>query len=498
MKRLLIILLSIIAIVSCELAEQPLIEEIEENAPAWDSGMSGTGSEKNPYVIASEEEFLLFKENIENGTLETEGKVFSLESDLDFSDMESWDPVGNAERASEEAVGTVFKGMFDGNGHTITLPDMTDYAPTDTADSAFGLFSAVVGEGSGVRNLTVSGKLVTNSENAGMIAGLATNGAVIENCTTAVGSSITGAQAGGLVGRMMGSGKIIGSTNNASVTGTSGKAGGVAHTVYYPVDEPMDPAPFVLQGITNNGEITGTSYVGGIAGILTEVDVDDARNTGTVSAGKVVGGIVGRFDPPSSMRNTSNSGTIKALASSTDTFGGIVGAIGGDEANLEETSTFDNVTNEGEFDFTAQPVIDSVGGIYGVNEYKNVIVIKNSSNNASIDSQGVKIGGLVGTSQASSLTITDSHNHGEELKGPGYIGGLVGISTDNNVEVIGSSNKASLSGTKWIGGLIGQPQVSLLILPPIQGQSQQQKMIMQIRWMPILVVSSDWLLMPTL
>ncbi len=449
MKRLLIILLSIIAIVSCELAEQPLIEEIEENAPAWDSGMSGTGSEKNPYVIASEEEFLLFKENIENGTLETEGKVFSLESDLDFSDMESWDPVGNAERASEEAVGTVFKGMFDGNGHTIALPDMTDYTPTDTDDSAFGLFSAVVGEGSGVRNLTVSGKLVTNSENAGMIAGLATNGAVIENCTTAVGSSITGAQAGGLVGRMMGSGKITGSTNNASVTGTVEKAGGLAHVIYYP------SGSFVVSNSYNHGTIKGQNHVGGLVGLATSVAFSDSSNDGDVYGNYSTGGAIGCLNPDSSLSNVDNSGDIYAIGeTSNNGFGGIVGRTGDWEEAVTRKSTIDGSENTGNFIF-GETVITSSGGIVGsIGGANNLTVsITNSSNASDINSNGgSSIGGIVGA--ATAHFVVDTVSNTGKISGQSTIGGILG-SDSADLDMTGAENTGIISGGRLVGGIIG-------------------------------------------
>lgn len=450
MKRLLIILLSIIAIVSCELAEQPLIEEIEENAPAWDSGMSGgTGSAEDPYTIGSEEEFLLFKENIENGTLETEGKVFSLESDLDFSDMESWDPVGNAERASKEAVGTVFKGMFDGKGHTITLPDMTGYTPTDTTDSAFGLFSAVVGEGSGVRNLTVSGKLVTNSENAGMIAGLATNGAVIENCTTAVGSSITGAEAGGLVGRMMGSGKIIGSTNNASVTGTVEKAGGLAHVIYYP------SGSFVVSNSYNHGTIKGQNHVGGLVGLATSVAFSDSSNDGDVYGNYSTGGAIGCLNPDSSLSNVDNSGDIYAICeTSNNGFGGIVGRTGDWEEAVTRKSTIDGSENTGNFIF-GETVISSSGGIVGsIGGANNLTLsITNSSNASDINSNGgSSIGGIVGS--ATAHFVVDTVSNSGEISGQSAIGGILG-SDSADLEIAEAENTGIISGGRLVGGIIG-------------------------------------------
>ena len=435
-------------------AEEPAPDP--DPTPSWQiyGFAGGNGSENSPFIISDITHLNNLRTNVSKGT-SFSGNHFRLDADIDLSGESAFVPIGNASRLGGIVSGSIFKGMFDGNQHKIILPDMTAWEITDDTESSFGLFSAVSGAGSGVKNLTVSGKLVSNSESAGMIAGLISDGAVIENCTTEDGSSIEAAEAGGLVGRMMGSGSISKSTNNADVTATAGKAGGLAHSVYYP----SESSSLVIAESHNTGNIVGQSYTGGLVGIATGVDISGSDNSGSVTASKYIGGLIGRLNPDSTMTGCENTGAVCTPSEPGDysIFGGLVGAIGGTGKDWNIV-TISSSENNGTFSF-GQNAVSAVGGIVGLEESSSnggktkEITISGSSNSADIDSNGESsIGGIIGVAEGN-LEITEGTSNSGDIKGKARIGGLVGYAGDS-VVISGSSNTGAISGESALGGLI--------------------------------------------
>ncbi len=435
-------------------AEEPAPDP--DPTPSWQiyGFAGGNGSENSPFIISDITHLDNLRTNVSKG-ISFSGNHFRLDADIDLSGESTFAPIGNASRLGGIVSGRIFKGMFDGNQHKIILPDMTAWEITDDTESPFGLFSAVSGTGSGVKNLTVSGKLVSNSESAGMIAGLISDGAVIENCTTEDGSSIEAAEAGGLVGRMMGSGSISKSTNNADVTATAGKAGGLVHSVYYP----SGSSPLKIAESHNTGNIVGQSYTGGLVGIATGVDISESDNSGSVTASKYIGGLIGRLNPDSTMTGCENTGAVCTPSEPGDysIFGGLVGAIGGTgkDGNIVTISSSEN---NGTFSF-GQNAVSAVGGIVGLEESSSdggktkEITISGSSNSASIDSNGESsIGGIIGVAEGN-LKITEGTSNSGDITGKARIGGLVAYAGDS-VVISGSSNTGAISGESVLGGLI--------------------------------------------
>lgn len=161
----------------------------------------GSGTEDDPYLIATPEQFMKLAVEIENlaadddnwGEEYSYGKYWKQTADLVFND----DVTGCVSFSSGDAstidddnlrnytgIGyyldeydyQVFAGTYDGDGHTITGLYMS------TSSNATGLFN-VVWYGT-IKNLVVKDAYLTGNANVGLIAGKLEEGASIINCQT--------------------------------------------------------------------------------------------------------------------------------------------------------------------------------------------------------------------------------------------------------------------------------------------------------------------------
>lgn len=101
----------------------------------------------------------------------------------------------------------------------------------------------------------------------------------------------------------------------------------------------------VYKNVANNANISGADNVGGISGYIggSGTSVESATNTGSVTGGNWVGGIVGEFvregwGDPIHMYDSTNSGNIKGASC----VGGLIGA-----ADVNDSSTLNNSSSTG-------------------------------------------------------------------------------------------------------------------------------------------------------
>lgn len=83
-----------------------------DNSTVMSRGLKGDGTESSPYQISSAQDFMYFAEAIGSGDLESRGKYFRLECDLEVSSDYDWSAIGNNI--------IPFQGHFDGGSHAIT------------------------------------------------------------------------------------------------------------------------------------------------------------------------------------------------------------------------------------------------------------------------------------------------------------------------------------------------------------------------------------------
>ena len=257
---------------------------------------SGDGTQDNPYVIANSEQFAYFAQQLTAGN--GVDAYYELTADLELTSA-NWETI------------PVFKGNFNGNGHTIV------YTMKDTITdnfSCYGLFGEMYGT---ISNLNVSGDILLESSAMKQyvyIGGLCGySGGTITHCSSDVEircntdsivmrptiGGIAGALDGGTVEYSAYMGTIYWdatSPNNSNVN-----AGGIVGEIKGGTVRQC----FSCGSITVN--CYSTAYTGGIAGrfyiwsnSVTTV-IENCYNTGSVSAACVngkayAGGISGYLD----------------------------------------------------------------------------------------------------------------------------------------------------------------------------------------------------------
>ena len=161
--------------------------------------LSGSGTKEDPYLIYSESDMRKM------ATQDTNGKYYSLKNDLNYKVKEYY------------VIGTVsqpFKGIFDGNGHTISNITLigNDYL------AMFGYNEGII-RGLNIKNINVTG----NQYVAGLVASNKGTVSMIN-----LEGNISGGYAAGIVSQGNNTGAIVkDSIMNGKITGTN--AGGLVY-----------------------------------------------------------------------------------------------------------------------------------------------------------------------------------------------------------------------------------------------------------------------------
>ncbi len=185
---------------------------------------------------------------------------YVLMNDIDLSEYEgalTQRPIG-LEAAS------AFKGVFEGNGNTISGINIEH-----TGKAAFFGYAT----NAQIRNLNLDGTVTSTTSYTAMMCGVVNGSTTIDNCT--VSGKVNGGEfTGGFVGfALLNSGsdnflRIAGSTNCADITSTSTKVGGFVGYIQHQ----KAGASSVISGCINRGNVmsthAGQAYVGGIVGLI--------------------------------------------------------------------------------------------------------------------------------------------------------------------------------------------------------------------------------------
>lgn len=246
------------------------------------------------YAISTEDELKWFASRVNGGQTGLDAKLVD---NITISG-EKWYPIGSEKKS--------FAGSFDGNGKTIA------YALTSEGKAYQGLFGYVVGKGT-VKNLTVNGTLNLGGESttSGIIAGYA-EGKLINCISKGAISAPNGTQIGGTVGSIGLHGKVEKCRNEATVSAKE-RAGGIAGVnsyadTYYCVNKGKVSVSgneaggiigsaqnyAVITGCYNTAEVKGSMYVGGISGKIYVAAAPQAcYNTGALTGTAYTAGVAG-------------------------------------------------------------------------------------------------------------------------------------------------------------------------------------------------------------
>ena len=357
-----------------------------------------------------------------------EGKTVTLNSNLDLSEIDNFQPIGIT-------ASLPFKGSFNGNHKTISNLKITTES---TSANYTGLFGYMAGASSSVYDLTLSecAILSNNNNKTGGIAGYAEG--TFTNCI--VSGSVTGKKdVAGIVSyiSMYGSRSPVSNCHfSGTVTATAGTAAGIINSTTVDV-----------LNCTNTGAITATSYAGGIVSSGNKV-VKDCNNTGNVTGGYAAGGIIGYVTGGGEISNCSNSGNVRATNKANwDKSGGVGSYAGGIVGRFyENTGTIDYCINEGQ----VSGDYDYVGGIVGY-IYVNKMTLSNCENRGNVISLADCVGGVVGAAGVKDINtivlVKDCLNSGT-VTGRDKTGGIEGCligTTSNYIESHPENTKSSIS-----------------------------------------------------
>ncbi len=274
---------------SCQYVHDSLIAEGSKKVENKDGTYTvvstywtGTGTEADPYVIYDVEGLVELADRVNAG--ETfEGCYFELANNIDLAGT-PWAGIGVYKDEAKS-----FKGTFDGKNFTIsnvTFADASNGDVNSEANNYRGFFNQIVN--ATVKNLTVSGKIwatapASTEYGGALIAGCAIN-STIEGCT-AKGTVNGTHNVAGIVVRVQDS-NIINCINNAEITGSYSKMGGIAALVQNSGNSVL------FEGCVNEGTINSTARgedgVGGIVGWVGYPNTENVTFKDCVNKGKFI------------------------------------------------------------------------------------------------------------------------------------------------------------------------------------------------------------------
>ena len=264
----------------------------------------------------------------------------------------------------------------------------------------------------------------------------------------------------------------------------------------------------VIENVKNTINVTGTNNVGGIIGTGTNVTLNGVVNSGAIKGNSNVGGLAGSLVGDNGKQSfltgeSYNLGDIKGKDSSSNNIGGLVGSasnsiignetgfqmynhldvtgvynVGGIVGNLEDGSTVQNVSNDGNIKATGYTNGDYIYHTNNDTEANDNKVDLNTAGEAKKDVHISNVGGIVGNSTGDTIndstdttnTIKDVLNNGDVSTGlkdgkdtnknnikyyiAGNVGGVVGSAV--NTDISNATNKENdVRGAHNVGGIVG-------------------------------------------
>ncbi len=263
---------------------------------------SGSGTEKDPYVIKTAAQLANFAQSVDDGETYA-GQYVALGDNIDLTGIENWNPIG-----SETNTTAAFAGDFDGRGYTIDgmTIDMTLESATSTTYTYAGLF-ATLGGTAAVRNVTLTnvGIRVTDTGSgrvlAAAVAGYTSKASTaqylyIQNChadgTIRVDAAGM-AYGGGILGQAGMYAAILNCTTDITVSAkSSGSASYAAGIVAVAGNNGMVVNCAALGDVSAVSTTKGSGTAAGIAGLMPG-KLYNCYASGSITAGNTTGAVTG-------------------------------------------------------------------------------------------------------------------------------------------------------------------------------------------------------------
>ena len=297
------------------------------------NALSGEGTVDDPIVISTAAELQEVMSNVDSGANDYSGKYLSINNDLSIE-------------LTNTTQGKTLRGHLNGNNHTLTLS-------TSSTGTYVAMFNCVGSAGS-VSNITFAGSLSGVGESSSTVCAFNYGGIenIINNCS--LSSTAANGYLGGIAASQISSAaNMVNCVNNATISGTK-YVGGLAGCLRIGT----------ISNCVNKANITGSNTaVAGIAGLIGQKSdainnaiITDCINEGNISGVGQVGGIAGGLYPQLTCTNCSNYGDISASGNSGA--GGIAGYIA---SAVAASFSFTNCYSSG----TVTTAAGWAGGLFG-------------------------------------------------------------------------------------------------------------------------------------
>ena len=336
-------------------------------------------------MVKDQLELRAVRYNVNHGVNDYDGHTVMLTDNINLSGL--WKSIGAWTSGMDGSVPSfegVFKGTFDGKGHSIN--NLRISSSTHAYQALFGKT-----EGATIKNLTVNGAVSAKQGAAGVVAYMRSGTMTNVTSNVAVSSERI---AGGLVGWVHG---------NNTVTFTN----------------------CINAGIITGRSPSGNQGVGGIVGDLSgnaAASFTNCQNVGMVddTNGTHVGGILGHVNGtpgPVTFTGCTNTATVYGGRNGNIAkVGGIMGCVQGTCA-----MSLTNCSNTGAISSSA-----IVGGVLGYSESTGILTVSNCKSNGAIIStdSGYYAGGIIGTMRFG--TVDAGCEGGTATITATYVGRLIG------------------------------------------------------------------------
>lgn len=437
----------------------------EESKPMLYSDLDGSGTESDPYIIASSGDFLILLSYLMDDSSHGYGRYFKQTRSFELPrrsqviDGKLWYAVS-------------FSGIYDGGGHR--LFNLTYQGASDaTSDSNIGLFKDIFA--ATISNVTLSSALLTNtSSNVGLIAGEASGNCSLENISVEGTVMANGSNLGGLIGHSKDDLTLRHITiNSLTISGDESVSCCIGSLVGY-----HENGDLFIDGVSTPDHIfsmVGANEVGGLVGkvnatgksvtinnAILEHSVDSESGSVKIIQGDTnVGGLVGNL---SQIKNLSlNGNQIKAPVKGKTNVGGMVGNCSEPVVTDVERCQVLSTVKGG----------DATGGLFGyLNNGQNGEIRFNGDDNmtrlvlkssAAAEVSGkVNVGGLFGYLEGNSgkVTFNSKVEIAVNISADDRVGGAFGyveyMDIDNTDRLNFSSTTTKVTAQdKCAGGVAG-------------------------------------------
>lgn len=296
---------------------------------------SGSGSETDPFILATKEDLIKLSQATNDNKLSFNGAYFKITNDIDLQQDESFKGIG-CSGSTGATYG--FGGILDGDNHYIhnikmvmsSLDNNGAVASTGKGTN-YGFVNNLKAVGT-VKNVRIASdcKFVFYSRGAAVVG--YNYGGLIENCRNYADVMAYSGTIGGITsynGANKTTTAVVRNCYNAgNLTVGYQYVGGIVSTNYGTVENCVNTGEIKNDTLCTNYKVTSLSTAGGIAhnnfGKMSNVE-----NFGAIYAGKYAGGILGWFNNKGGeiISSALNVGIVDYRGNEVGTIGNIVGKL---------------------------------------------------------------------------------------------------------------------------------------------------------------------------